>query len=188
MPRAGLTTSRVVEAAEAIEDAGTPVTLARLASDLEVRVPSLYKHVAGLDDLRGLMATSAKNDLTDHLAASAIGKSRADAITALCFSYRAWTTEHPSRYRYILRAPDPDNPAESAASRRAVEVITTVLAGYGLTGDNAIDATRAIRAALHGFVSLEAANGFGMPGVERSFSRLVWGIETMIASWGTDTL
>ena len=50
----------------------------------------------------------------------------------------------------------------------------TVMAGYGLPGDDAIDAIRAFRAALHGFVSLEANQGFAFPSdVDRSFDRLV---------------
>lgn len=49
-----------------------------------------------------------------------------------------------------------------------------VLSTYGLTGDDAIDATRTLRATMHGFVSLEALGGFGLPqDVDRSYERLV---------------
>jgi len=52
-----------------------------------------------------------------------------------------------------------------------------VLEGYGIEGDDAIDVTRSLRAALHGFVSLEAAGGFGLPAdVDRSFDRLIHGL------------
>ena len=57
MPRAGLTPDSVLDAAARIADAdGLPaVTLARLAAELGVRPPSLYKHVDGLDAIhRGL--------------------------------------------------------------------------------------------------------------------------------------
>ncbi|MFM9878424.1 MAG: TetR-like C-terminal domain-containing protein [Rhodoglobus sp.] len=48
------------------------------------------------------------------------------------------------------------------------------LSGYGLTGDDEIDAIRSLRSALHGFVALEAAGGFGLPlDVDRSYTRLV---------------
>jgi hypothetical protein len=56
-------------------------------------------------------------------------------------------------------------------------VVTSVLDGFGVTGDDAIDATRSLRAALHGFVSLEDAGGFGLPtDVDRSFDRLIHGL------------
>jgi hypothetical protein len=49
-----------------------------------------------------------------------------------------------------------------------------VLRGYGLDGDDLIDATRAVRSAVHGFVALEIAGGFGLPqDVDRSFDRLI---------------
>jgi len=55
-----------------------------------------------------------------------------------------------------------------------VRVFTAVLAGYGLSGDDAIHATRAVRAALHGFAALESGGGFGMSQpVDASFDRLV---------------
>ena len=52
--------------------------------------------------------------------------------------------------------------------------------------DRSIDAAAlsSIRAALHGFTSLEAAGGFGMPrAVDRSFARLVDALDTALASW-----
>jgi len=63
-------------------------------------------------------------------------------------------------------------------------VIAAVMAGYGLHGDDAIDAIRVFRSALHGFVSLEANGGFGMPySVDRSFGRLVQALAMAMPSW-----
>ena len=44
----------------------------------------------------------------------------------------------------------------------AIQVIADVLAAYQLEGDDAIDAIRAFRSILHGFVSLETAGGFAL--------------------------
>nr|MDT0664287.1 TetR family transcriptional regulator [Micromonospora sp. DSM 115978] len=54
MPRAGLSRDRVVAEAAALADTAglDAVTLSTLADRLGVRVPSLYKHVDSLDDLR----------------------------------------------------------------------------------------------------------------------------------------
>lgn len=58
------------------------------------------------------------------------------------------------------------------------------LTGYGLTGDDAIDAVRAVRAALHGFIALEAAGGFGLPReIDRSFERLVTALIRSLEGW-----
>jgi hypothetical protein len=53
-------------------------------------------------------------------------------------------------------------------------VILAILRGYGLEGDDAIHATRIVRAALHGFVLLEANEGFRIAlDLDETFARLV---------------
>jgi len=76
------------------------------------------------------------------------------------------------------------DPDDIAASQAVVAIATDVLAGYQLRGDDAIDATRALRSTLHGFVTLEAAGGFGLPvDVDRSFDRLVSGLIVALSNW-----
>jgi AcrR family transcriptional regulator len=172
MPRAGLDPDAVVEAAARIADAGglEAVTLARLAGELGVRTPSLYSHVGGLDDLRKRLAARGARELGDAMQEAAAGRARGDALRAVASAYRKYAREHPGSYAAAQRAADL---AEDAGDR-AVRVFVAVLAGYGLTGDDAIHATRAVRAALHGFAALEAGGGFGMAqSVDTSFERLV---------------
>jgi hypothetical protein len=67
-----------------------------------------------------------------------------------------------------------------AAADAAVRAVLAVLEGYGLRGEDLIDATRSLRASLHGFLALEAAGGFGMPrSIEASFERHV---ENLVAA------
>ena len=186
MPRAGLNTDRVVaEAAELADEAGPEhLTLAALAARLGVRQPSLYKHVASLDSLQQLIAQRAKVEFADVLGRVAIGRSRDDALVAMAYAWRAWARDHPGRYQIGQRAPAPGDADHLAVADRVVAFMTAVMAGYGLDGDDAIDAVRAFRSALHGFVSLEAGGGFGMPySVDRSFGRLVRALVKAMSSW-----
>lgn len=179
MPRSGLSQDRVVLEAERIADeVGLPkLTLAALAERLGVRQPSLYKHIDGMDALQRSIAVRAKVELADVLGRAAVGKSRDAAVRAVCLAYRAWALEHPGRYGATVRAPGPGDIDDLAASTAAVAVVFEVLSGYGLDGEVAIDATRAMRASLHGFVALETADGFGLPrDIARSFDRLVDGL------------
>jgi AcrR family transcriptional regulator len=183
VPRAGLSEERVVEEAEQLADEGGPVTLAALATRLGVQTPSLYKHVAGADDLQRLVAIRARHELADVLTRATVGKSAADAVDALAVAYRDWAMAHPGRYATTLRAPDPDDPTDMEVSSRAIQVIFDALAGFGLTGDDAIDATRLIRSTLHGFVTLIAAGAFELPDLERSFRRMVATLQLGLANW-----
>jgi AcrR family transcriptional regulator len=186
VPRAGLNTDRVVaQAAELADEAGPDhLTLAALAARLGVRQPSLYKHVASLDSLQQLIAKQAKAEFADVLGQAAIGRARDDALVAMAHAWRAWALDHPGRYQIGQRAPAPGDADHQAVADRTVAVMTAVMAGYGLEDDDAIDAVRAFRSALHGFVSLEAGGGFGMPySVDRSFGRLVRALVRAMSSW-----
>lgn len=188
MPRAGLSESRVVEEAELLADEGGPVTLVKLARRLGVQVPSLYKHVAGADDLQRLVSLRAKNEFADVLARATVGKSGAESVAALASAYRDWATVHPGRYATTLRAPDADDPVDVATSSRAIQIIFDALAGYGLVGDDAIDATRLFRSTLHGFVTLVAAGAFALPDLDRSFRRMVSVFQLSLAEWPSLTI
>jgi len=186
VPRAGLTEARVVDEAERIADeVGLPrLTLAALAERLGVRQPSLYKHVNGMEGLQRSIAVRAKRELADTLARATVGRSRRDAIVSMSWAYRRWALEHPGRYAATQRASAPGDTEAEATDRAVVQVVSDVLTGYELHEDDATDVIRALRAALHGFVTLEAGGGFGLPDdVDRSFDRLVHWLESVLASW-----
>lgn len=186
MPRAGLTPTRVVEEAELIadEDGLERLTLAAVAGRLGVRQPSLYKHIAGMDGLQRSIAVRARNEMAAALARAAVGRSRGDAIVSMAHAYRVWALQHPGRYAAMQRAPAVGDADDQAASRAIVQVAFDVLAGFGLRDDDAIDATRALRSALHGFVTLETNGGFGLPAdLDRSFDRLVRGLVRAYSGW-----
>lgn len=176
MARAGLSTEAVVSAAAALADREglDAVTLARLATDAGVRPPSLYSHVGGLDDVRRRLAIRGALELAAALRVAATGRSGGDALRAIANAHRDYARRHPGSYLAAQRAPAKDDAEAQGAAGEAVDVLLAVFAGYGLQGDDAIHAARAVRAALHGFAMLEAGGGFGIKlDVDESFARLV---------------
>jgi AcrR family transcriptional regulator len=185
MPRAGLTPQRVVEEAGAVADAAglDRLTLTAVAERFGVAIPSLYKHVRGLDGLRRDLAVLAVRELTAALSRATVGRAGRDALHAMADAYRAYATAHPGRYAASVRAPDPGDSEHLAAAADALDIFFAVLAGYGVRGDDAIDAIRGLRAAMHGFVTLEAGGGFGMPqSVDASYHRLVDALDTALTA------
>jgi len=174
--RPRLTPDRVVaEAGLLADERGIHgLSLAPLAERLGVRVPSLYKHVGGLDDLHRRLALAGLRDLAEELGAATVGRSGRDALLACATAWRAYAKAHPGRYGAIQRAPDPADAELLAAATRLTELIFAILRGYGLDDEQTVHATRAVRSALHGFITLEAAGGFGLPqDVDESYARLV---------------
>jgi AcrR family transcriptional regulator len=182
MPRAGLDPEAVVSAAAALadEEGLAGLTLARLAAALGIRTPSLYAHVDGLGDLRARIGARGARELAGALQAAAAGRSGADALRAVAGAYRAYAHAHPGRYAAMQVASD--RPENQAAGGEVVGLLLAVLNGYGLAGDGAIHAVRAIRAALHGFVSLERDGGFGLPlSLQASYDTLITMIDAGLA-------
>jgi AcrR family transcriptional regulator len=175
----------VVAAAADLADGGglDRLTLASVAQALGVKLPSLYKHVAGLDDLRRGIAVVALRELGTALAAAAVGRAGADALRALARTYRAYALARPGRYAASVRAPEPGDPEHEEAAETVARTVYAALAGYGLEGGAAIDGARILRSGLHGFVSLELAHGFGLPqDVDRSFERLLDALDAGLRS------
>lgn len=173
----GLQAHQVVEAATTLADREglERVTLAGVADALGVRSPSLYSHVDGLPGLRRALALEAASRLGATLAGAMGDRDGLDALRALCHAYRSFATEHPGLYATLLTTPSHDEDEEMYAAFAApVPAIAAVLEGIGLADDDLIPVVRALRSALHGFVTLEASRGFGMPGdLDGSFAVLV---------------
>ncbi len=183
MPRAGLSRAAVVDLGAQVADEGglDRLTLAGVATRAGVRLPSLYKHVGGLDDLQRGVAVLALAELDARLRAATVGRSTGDALRALAVAYRAFARERPGRYAATLRAPAPDDDEHARAASAVVDVVFAVLRGYGLAGGELVHATRILRSSLHGFVALEAVGGFGLPdSVDESFGRLVDGLDAAL--------
>lgn len=186
MPRAGLSSDVVVgEASRLIDERGLEgLSLAVLAENLGVRVPSLYKHVDGMPALRRAVMLAGKKSFGDALADAAVGRSGAQAITAISLAYRTWALQHPGQYPMTMHAPVPGDEQDTAISQALVDVVYRVLAAYGLEGDDAVDAVRFLRASLHGFVALETGGGFALPvALDRSYLRLVDSVITALSTW-----
>ncbi|MFG6493311.1 WHG domain-containing protein [Microbacterium sp. P03] len=160
------------------------LTLAALADRLGVRQPSLYKHIDSMAGLHRDIAVNAKRELGEVLARASVGRSGADAIEAMSYAYRDWARRHPARYEASNFRPAPGDVEDEDVSAAAIEIVADVLTAYRLEGDDAVDAIRAFRSTLHGFVSYETAGAFALSAdVDRSFGRLVRGFIVALTQW-----
>ncbi len=187
MPRAGLTADAVIDAAEGIADGEglDAVTLARLAADLGVKPPSLYKHVASLEAVRRGLALRGIAEANRRLQLATIGKARDEALHALAEAYWLFARERPGLYAASLRAARPDENDIATAGAAFLGIVLAVLSGYGVAGDDALHATRGLRAIIHGFVSLDMAGGFRLKlDLQESFRRLLDAFASDLAERG----
>ena len=164
-PGPGLDTEQVLDAAGALvdEEGWAQLSLTRLAERLNIRTPSLYNHVASLEQLRRDLGLMAAREMLARMAKATQGKSRTDAIYSIAEAYRAYAQEHPGQYAATLRAPDPEDAEFQAVARETIDLMVDVLKPFSIVGDMALHVVRALRSLAHGFVSLELLGGFGLP-------------------------
>ncbi len=148
MARAGLDREAVLAAATAIADAEglDAVTLAGLARALGVKTPSLYNHVPSLGALQRDLALAGMREANARMTRAAVGLAREDALVAVGLAYRDFARERPGLYAASLRAAPAGDAELQKAGNEVVGTVLAVLSGYGLTGDDALHATRGLRA------------------------------------------
>lgn len=165
MKRGDLTLGAIVAAAADVADEVglDALSLGAVAARLRVRAPSLYHHVDGLPALRRELSLRSVRELGEVLGRAAMGRAGVDAVAAVAQAMRDFARRRPGFYAAGVRAL-PRKDAEAArAGRAALAPFEAVLAGFGLKGKDAVHALRGLRSAVHGFVALEAAGGFGLP-------------------------
>jgi AcrR family transcriptional regulator len=186
--RPGLTVEVIVAAAAAEVDANgfDALSLGAVAQRLKVKPPSLYNHLDGLEGLRRAVSIYALKVLGEAVGRAAMGKSQEEALVAMGMAVRELARTRPGLYAATVRAHPPRNTEAAAASQAVLAPFVAVLAGFGLTGTAAVHAMRAMRSAAHGFASLEAGGGFGMPAsIEASYRFLLSAIVKAIRQEAT---
>ncbi len=151
-----------------------------LAQALKVRTPSLYSHVAGLDDVKRLLALHGLAELNAAAMRATIGKSGADAVRALLHGYRDFAERNPGLYDATVPTPPRSDREWSGAVDLLMSTFLAALQQYDLRGADVVHALRGLRSLVHGFVSLETAGALKHP-VDRDES-FAWLVESFLAA------
>jgi AcrR family transcriptional regulator len=177
MPRSRLTPASVTEAAaDLVDEIGfASLSMGLLAERLGIKTPSLYKHVTSQADLAHRIAVLAMAEFSDAIRDAIQGRAGSDALAAGAHAMRRYVREHPGRYAAgnAARATGPDDPL-ILADGRVLASWAAMLHGYELDPSQEIHALRMLRSILHGFATLEAADGFQIDtDVDDSFTWMI---------------
>ena len=176
MPRTGLDFDAVLQAAVALADSEglANLTIAKLASLLGIKAPSVYNHIRSLEGVKDHLATRGLLLLLDRSRDAVAGVAGQDALEALGHAQRQFAKEHPGLWAATQLPVAGWSDASQRVANAYLALILAVLRGYGATGEAAIHAARFLRASLRGFIDLELGGGFGLPqDVDASFSTLL---------------
>lgn len=123
------------------------LTMRALAERLGIRAPSLYKHVAGKDDIIAGLQERALVAFTTHLGTAGPG------LGGLARAYREWARANPRLYELATRRP-------LARDRLTPGVESAAAAPVVRAAGGEEHRARALWALAHGLVDLELADRF----------------------------
>lgn len=163
------------KATELVDEQGLDqLSIGLLAGKLEIRPPSLYNHLEGLNELKQMLAIQGVKKLYEYMLQAAVGRSGDEAIRTISQAYIQYVREHPGLYDASTRFPDSNDQELQQAQEAVVQLVLQVLDAYNLQEEIAIHMVRGLRSILHGFTSIEQMGGFGMPlDINKSFSILI---------------
>lgn len=175
------TDAAILAAARDLLDEGGPdlVTMQAVAVRVGIRAPSLYKHVASRGALLRAVAEDGIAEIGAALAAAALGHDPSSDLRAMAHAFRAWAHRTPNRYRHVFASREAaDRPPAGLA---AAAVAPLLEACARLVGpERALEAARLLTAYVHGFTSMELAEGFGLGGsVDAAFA---FGVDTLVGA------
>jgi len=157
MARSRLDREAVASAAAEIvdRDGWAYLTMTGLAVKLGVRAPSLYSHVAGVEELLAIVQARALRDLGKELQRAAMGASGPVGVRALAVALREFAANHPGRYELAMTQPI-DRPEMVIASQAAGEALGAVVRSFGVP-ELTIELSFSCLSVLHGVLALERA-------------------------------
>lgn len=149
--------AEIVTVAGAIVDAEGPaaLTMRRVGADLGIKAPSLYKHLAGRDEIVALLVDDALFDAGDACHAAVDRPGRRTPVAALLLAYRALGRDQPNRYRLATEGTLPRSALTPGLEDWAGEPF------FRTTGEPQL--AQALWAFAHGMVALEIDGRF-LPG------------------------
>ena len=163
--RVGLDKSKILEVAANMADSMgvSNITLKALAEELGVKTPSLYKHISGLDELNKELMLYGWKGLENKIVKVAVGKSKDDAIRAICYAYRDYVALHPGVFEAMLWYNMYQSEEHLEATKGTVEILFQVLDGYSINDEQKVHIVRMLRGFLQGFLSVECHGGYANP-------------------------
>jgi AcrR family transcriptional regulator len=154
--------AEIVEAAARVSDRQgyDKLTLSAVASELNVKPPSLYNHMDSLDALRARLAELACRELRHKCALATAGRSGRAAVLAMAHEWRRFAKARPGLYAASVRLPDTPDEALLTEINSMMQLFVSLFLDYRLNAKNVIHAIRGLRSLLHGFIAIESVGSF----------------------------
>ena len=172
MAKKGLDKNSVIERAATLanEKGLENVTIKELADSLEIRSPSLYNHISGLEELRKEIMLYGWKQAEKRILQAAAGTEGYDAIRAMCREFYIYASENKGIFSAMLWYNKYADEASSEATSGLFSRLYGIMEDMGISRERTEHLIRTLRGFLEGFALLVNNGAFGHPAdIDESF-------------------
>ncbi|MGN0639089.1 MAG: TetR/AcrR family transcriptional regulator [Huintestinicola sp.] len=172
MSKKGLDKKAVIERAALLanEKGLDNVTLKELADSLEIRSPSLYNHISGLEELRREIMLYGWKQAEESILRAAENRSGYEAVRAMCRAFYRYASENKGIFSAMLWYNKYADDGSMEATSGLFSRLYGIMENMGISRDKTEHLIRTLRGFLEGFALLVNNGAFGHPAdIDESF-------------------
>ncbi len=146
------------------------LSLKMIAEELNVKSPSLYNHIASLDEIKSQLMIYGWKQMEEKIIDSAVGVSGYEALKKMCYAFYDYSINNKGIFTAMLWYNKYENAQKENATTRLFTMLFKVMKPLDISDDNINHIVRTLRGFLEGFSLLVNNNAFGNPiSIKESF-------------------
>lgn len=139
------------------------LSLKRIADELNIKSPSLYNHISGLEEIKIQLMFYGWKQLEEKMIDSAVGVAGYEALKNMCYAFYDYATTNKGVFTAMLWYNKYESAEGVNATARLFTMLFKVMKSLNISDDNINHIIRTLRGFLEGFSLLVNNNAFGNP-------------------------
>lgn len=146
------------------------LSLKIIAEELNIKPPSLYNHIFGLDNIKEKLMIYGWKQIENKMIDSAVGVAGYEALKNMCYAFYDYATNNKGVFAAMLWYNKYETQENNNSTVRLFELLFKVMKALDISEDNINHSIRTLRGFLEGFSLLVNNNAFGNPiSIKESF-------------------
>lgn len=146
------------------------LSLKIVAEELNIKPPSLYNHISGLDNIKEKLMIYGWKQIENKMIDSAAGVAGYEALKNMCYAFYDYATNNKGVFAAMLWYNKYETQENNNSTVRLFELLFKVMKALDISEDNINHSIRTLRGFLEGFSLLVNNNAFGNPiSIKESF-------------------
>ena len=146
------------------------LSLKRVADELNIKSPSLYNHISGLEEIKIQLMFYGWKQMEEKMIDSAVGVAGYEALKNMCYAFYDYATTNKGVFTAMLWYNKYDNEEANNTTKRLFTLLFKVMKPLNISEENINHTIRTLRSFLEGFSLLVNNNAFGNPiSIKESF-------------------